>query len=74
MNPWIAGRIIETMQQEARARGEEARLGRGAAPRPPRKARIGLAVARIGLRLAGESTHAAPRDSTRLTPHLGSRH
>ena len=65
MNPWITGRIIETMQQEARNRGDEARLGRQDTARPrhqhaiepdpraPRRARIGLAVARLGLRIAG---------------------
>jgi hypothetical protein len=62
MNPWITGRIIETMQQEARNRGAEARLGREARrhpvdlePRDPRRQRLGLAVARIGLRIAGRT-------------------
>jgi hypothetical protein len=62
MNPWITGRIIETMQQEARDRGAEARLGREARrhpvdrePRDPRRERFGLVVARIGLRIAGRT-------------------
>jgi hypothetical protein len=61
MHPWITGRIIENMQHEARTRGDEARLGQ-AAPRrtpmqaearEPRRERVGLAVARLGLRVAG---------------------
>jgi len=76
MNPWITGRIIETMQQEARKNGEQARLGHHAhlhrramaAPREPRRARLGLAVARLGLRIAGECdrlTIARPGSTTR---------
>jgi hypothetical protein len=73
MHPWIAGRIIENMQHEARSRADESRLGRVATqhrpplqaearePREPRRERVGLAVARLGLRLAG-------RDTTPLTP------
>jgi hypothetical protein len=66
MNPWITGRIIEQMQHEARKNGEQARLGRQAThaetlrdgppePREPRRTRIGLALARVGLRIAGRS-------------------
>ena len=65
MHPWITGRIIENMQHDARNRGDDARLGRVASqhrppmqlearePREPRRERVGLAVARLGLRLAG---------------------
>jgi hypothetical protein len=62
MHPWITGRIIETMQHDARARGERERLGHEVTarrsaprvePRQPRRTRVGLAVARAGLRLAG---------------------
>ena len=65
MHPWITGRIIDTMQHDARARAEQQRLGevarhararaaptRAATPLP-RRERLGLAVARVGLRLAG---------------------
>jgi hypothetical protein len=73
MHPWIAGRIIENMQHDARSRGDDARLGHIAAqrrpplhsevrePREPRRERFGLAVARFGLRVAG-------RDTTPLAP------
>ncbi|MGZ6979746.1 MAG: hypothetical protein ACXVJW_16670 [Acidimicrobiia bacterium] len=74
MNPWITGRIIETMQHDYRARGDEARLGRAAtSPRraaheqaharnteSPRRERFGLAIARVGLRIAGRRTTPAP--------------
>lgn len=73
MHPWITGRIIENMQHDARTRADNSRLGHVAAPRrrpmqaeareprEPRRERVGLAVARLGLRLAG-------RDTTPLTP------
>ncbi len=78
MNPWIAGRIIETMQQEAQRNGAEARLGRQAtarrtrapsveAAREPRRARIGLAVARLGLRIAGRHDAAVAARTARPT-------
>jgi hypothetical protein len=67
MNPWITGRIIESMQHDSRSRADEARLGRIATrpaphavrapisePEPPRRERFGLAVARLGLRIAGD--------------------
>jgi hypothetical protein len=70
MNPWIAGRIVETMQQEARKNGEQDRLGRHATAhrRPasvasPERHRprvgLGLAVARLGFRIAGRRDEAA---------------
>jgi hypothetical protein len=78
MNPWITGRIIETMQQEARNRGAEARLGLEARrhpvdrpidvePRDPRRERLGLAVARVGLRIAGRTDQ--PIATTRPTSY-----
>jgi hypothetical protein len=85
MNPWITGRIIETMQQEARNRGDEARLGRQATSRPshqpaiepeprePRRTRIGLAVARLGLRIAGpHGEPAATAHAIYATPTIDS--
>lgn len=84
MNPWIAGRIIETMHQEARNRGDEARLGRQAtarprheraieaAPRAARRTRIGLAVARLGLRIAGPRGAPAAARAVYATPELDS--
>jgi len=77
MHPWITGRIIDTMQHDARARAEQQRLGdvarharhraaaTGAPPLPGRRERVGLAVARIGLRLAGPD---AARRGVRATP------
>jgi hypothetical protein len=76
MNPWITGRIIDTMQQEAQQQARQSRLGHEAAPRrttqpervlaaearEPRRERLGLAVARFGLRLAGRC------DDLRITP------
>lgn len=68
MNPWIAGRIVETMQQEARKSGEQARLGRHATSHhqadvsqthEPRRTQVGLAVARLGLRIAGRHDELA---------------
>jgi hypothetical protein len=70
VNPWITGRIVETMQQEARKNGERARLGRHAtahrqpasvAPTEHRRPRVslGLAVARLGFRIAGRGDEAA---------------
>ena len=87
MHPWITGRIIDTMQRDARARAEEQRLGgaardgrtraaaTGAAALPRRRERVGLAVARVGLRLAGadaarrgvRATAPSP-DATRRAP------
>jgi hypothetical protein len=62
MHPWMAGRIVETMQREARVRA----AARGPAPpRPARvgfRARLGLALARLGYRIAGEPTRPAPRE------------
>ena len=84
MNPWITGRIIETMQQEARNRGDEARLGRQATARPrheraihaepraPRRTRIGLAVARLGLRIAGPRGDQVTARTVSPTPNLDS--
>lgn len=84
MNPWITGRIIETMQQEARNRGDEARLGRQATARPrhqpviepepraPRRARIGLAVARLGLRIAGPRGEPVTAQRVYSTPNIDS--
>lgn len=82
MHPWITGRIIDTMQHDARARAEQQRLGhlardsrtRSAPPLPRGRERVGLAVARIGLRLAGpdaarQGVRATPtRDAFRSTP------
>ena len=82
MNPWITGRIIETMQQEARNRGDEARLGRQATARPrhqpaierepraPRRARLGLAVARLGLRIAGPRGKLVTARPVSSTPNI----
>jgi hypothetical protein len=68
MNPWMTGRIIEHMQAEARESARTAQLHRAAiahrrhaAPeiREPRRARVGLAVARVGLRIAGRRAEPA---------------
>ena len=76
MNPWVTGRIIEQMQAEARDRGRQSRLHRDAVaqrrqvvaePREPRRERLGLAVARMGLRIAGRGADAAA-----ARPGLGS--
>ena len=66
MNPWVAGRIVEQMQIEARNRGRDAQLvprairaearAKAVHEREPRRERVGLAVARLGLRIAGTST------------------
>ena len=79
MNPWITGRIIESMQHDSRSRADEARLGRVAnahapapirrtfvpEPEPPRRERVGLALARLGLRIAGNcQLHVARVRST----------
>jgi hypothetical protein len=75
MNPWVAGRIIEQMQIEARSRAHEDRLAHqvadhrqepglsGTPPHDPKRQRFGLAVARVGLRIAGRSAEqiAGPR-------------
>lgn len=54
MNPWVAGRIVEQMQIEARTRAHDDRVVHQAAQmREPRRERLGLAVARLGLRMAG---------------------
>ena len=67
MNPWITGRLIDQMQAETRNRAQQDRLHRDArafrrittrSPEPHR-ARVGLAVARLGLRMAGRSTEPA---------------
>ncbi len=79
MHPWITGRIIETMQHDARARGERERLGHAAArdralapePREPRRERLGLALARVGLRLAGRDT--TPLTAASRAPALAGR-
>jgi hypothetical protein len=52
MHPWITGRIVETMQHEARTRAAHSRTGR-APESEPRRERLGLAVARLGYRIAG---------------------
>jgi hypothetical protein len=84
MNPWITGRIIETMQQEARNRGDEARLGRQATARPasrraidpeprePRRTRVGFAVARLGLRIAGRRGDVVTGQPVYATPNIDS--
>ena len=82
MHPWMTGRIIETMQHEARARGDNARLGHvathrerprpamGAEPHEPRRERLGLAVARFGLRLARrDATLRAPPPALAIRNH-----
>jgi hypothetical protein len=71
MNPWAAGRIIEQMQVEARNRARDDRLVRQAmrardtrAPAPvhePRRERLGLAVARVGFRIAGHNAEPLAR-------------
>jgi hypothetical protein len=67
MNPWVAGRIIEQMQIEARGRAHKDRLAHqvadhrhepglpGTRPHDSKRERFGLAVARVGLRIAGRS-------------------
>jgi hypothetical protein len=86
MNPWITGRIIETMHQEARNQARQSRLGRDAvhapapaparvlAPEPQeaRRERLGLAVARFGLRLAGRCADLRITPAP-LTPHVQGR-
>jgi hypothetical protein len=86
MNPWITGRIIETMQQEARNQGHQSRLGREAAlhraapperarapeAREPRRERFGLAVARFGLRLAGRCADLRITPAPLHAPSAGS--
>jgi hypothetical protein len=84
MHPWIAGRIVETMQHDSRARSDHARLARTAvAPRPlgahdaeprePYRARVGFALARVGLRIAGARDPAIARVVT-ATPATDPNH
>lgn len=71
MNPWIAGRIVETVQQEARKQGAQARQGRLAGAPEPRRKRVGLAVSRLGLRIAGRPDfEVAPRPKQSPPPPL----
>jgi hypothetical protein len=53
MHPWITGRIVETMQHEARERAARTRSRPAALVPEPRRERVGLAVARLGYRIAG---------------------
>jgi hypothetical protein len=68
MNLWVTGRIIDQMQAEARENARRDQLHRAAvthrrqvaaADCEPRRARVGLAVARIGLRIAGRPAEPA---------------
>jgi hypothetical protein len=59
MHPWIAGRIVTTLQEEARRHAAEARTGRALVSPPRRRERLGLAVARVGLRIAGRASPTA---------------
>jgi hypothetical protein len=53
MHPWITGRIVETMQDEAKARARHADLGRNVREHERRRQRIGRALASLGHRIAG---------------------
>lgn len=84
MHPWIAGRIVETMQHDARGRVDQARLVREATrrsspvleteTREPRRARAGLVVARLGLRMAGRRGEALARTTTVATSNPDPNH
>jgi hypothetical protein len=79
MNPWITGRIIEQMQADARESAHQSRLHRDAMAqrrqaaadtREPRRERLGLAVARVGLRIAGRSADATAARQAFASPKL----
>lgn len=54
MNPWVAGRIVEQIHVEAQKNAHRERTHHAhRAATEPRRERLGLAVARIGLRIAG---------------------
>ena len=85
MNPWITGQLIEATQRAARDNARQARVGRhatlarherrqehAATSSEPRRARIGFAVARFGLRIAGRSGEQLARG--RGLEHLGMGH
>ena len=83
MNPWVTGRIIEQVQTEARERAREAELHRAAVTYrkqvaaetcEPRRARVGLAVARIGLRIAGRPAEPAAVRRAFPSPCLDASH
>jgi hypothetical protein len=62
MNPYAAARIAEDQIADAHERARRSRLERDTRARPePNRRRFGLAIARVGLRIAG--VHAAPARS-----------
>ena len=69
MNPWVAGRIIEQVQIEARKTAAREHLMHQAATEP-RRERLGLAVARFGLRIAGRRADPVTVARRFPAPHL----
>jgi hypothetical protein len=73
MNPWVTGRIVEQIQIEARNAASRDRTHRDAT-REAKRERVGLAVARLGLRIAGRKPEPAVLRRAFSSPKLETRH
>jgi hypothetical protein len=73
MNPWVAGRIVEQIHVEAQKNAHrEHQMHRATAQ--PRRERLGLAVARVGLRIAGRRADRVTVARRFSAPHLEASH
>ena len=76
MNPWVAGRIVEQIHVEAQKNAHREHQSRQShrAIAEPRRERVGLAVARIGLRIAGRRADRIAVARRFPAPHLEASH
>ncbi len=73
MNPWVAGRIVEQIHVEARKNAHREHQAHQSTAEP-RRERLGLAVARVGLRIAGRRTDRVTVARRFPAPHLEASH